>query len=223
VRCRLTVIGVHIGSISPDLGVRQQCSKVQIPTSREIRRGKSTSADLWVPVASVPHKLCLGQRVQFPVCRHPCKCLSRGNTTLPTRASEERARTTIVRTPARICASRLWFLPSQNRTSICCLQLQGSRHRRLSLCSLPVPKQSGGSLWSDLLRPVGQQRDLAVCALCRPFPVAAAVLGRRAVGLFYGHEVALLAIYPQQIRDHLPSHCKGGPVGVSFLYFLFAQ
>jgi hypothetical protein len=41
-------------------------------------------------------------------------------------------------------ASRRWFLPSQNQTSIHCLGPKG-RHRRLSVCSLPVPKQSEGS------------------------------------------------------------------------------
>ena len=50
----------------------------------------------------------------------------------------------------------------QNRTSICCLRLQ-SRRRRLSLCSLPVPKQSEESLGSCLRRPAGDLRDLAGC------------------------------------------------------------
>src|SRR5207249_10763296 len=44
-------------------------------------------------------------------------------------------------------ASRRWFLPSQNQTSIRCLGPEG-RHRRLSVCSLPVLKQSEGSLGS---------------------------------------------------------------------------
>jgi hypothetical protein len=39
------------------------------------------------------------------------------------------------------------FLLSQNQTSIHCLG-PGGRHRRLSVCSLPVPKQSEGSLGS---------------------------------------------------------------------------
>lgn len=44
-------------------------------------------------------------------------------------------------------ASRRWFLPSQHQTSIYCLEPKG-RHRRLSVCSLPVLKQSAGSLGS---------------------------------------------------------------------------
>jgi hypothetical protein len=51
-------------------------------------------------------------------CRHPCKSLSRGNAVLLTRASEERAHPHSPASAARNCASRRWFLPSQNRTSI---------------------------------------------------------------------------------------------------------
>ena len=65
----------------------------------------------------------------------------------------------------RTCASRLMVPASlQNRTSICCLGAAKSRRRRLSWCSLPVPKQSEGSLGSCLRRPAGDVRDLAVCA-----------------------------------------------------------
>jgi hypothetical protein len=42
---------------------------------------------------------------------YQCRCL----------ASEERARAHPSASAARTCASRLWFLPSQNRTSIRCL------------------------------------------------------------------------------------------------------
>jgi hypothetical protein len=51
---------------------------------------------------------------------------------------------------ARRCASRPWSLRSQDRTSICWSQACSGRHRRLGLCSLPVPKQSGRSLWKLL-------------------------------------------------------------------------
>ena len=52
-------------------------------------------------------------------------------------------------------------------------QAPKSRRRRLSLCSLPVPKQFEESLGSCLLRPAGNLRDLAVCASCDPdvFPL----------------------------------------------------
>ena len=46
------------------------------------------------------------------------------------------------------------------------------RHRRLSLCSLPVLKQFEESLGSFALRrSVGNRQDLAVCALCDPVVV----------------------------------------------------
>ena len=43
-----------------------------------------------------------------------------------------------------------------------------SPHRRLSLCSLPVPKQFGVSLGSELPCPVADIHDLAVCASMNP-------------------------------------------------------
>src|SRR6266403_1218737 len=55
------------------------------------------------------------------VGRPPCKSLSKENTVLLTRASEERAPWYSLVSAARTCASRRWFLPSQNRTSIRCL------------------------------------------------------------------------------------------------------
>lgn len=61
-------------------------------------------------------------------CRHPCKSLSRRNALLLTRASEKRAKT-YKQIPQRArYASRLWFLRSQNQTSIRCLEPEG-RHR----------------------------------------------------------------------------------------------
>jgi hypothetical protein len=44
-------------------------------------------------------------------------------------------------------------------------QVPADRHRRLSLCSLPVPKQFEGSLRRILRRSVGYRQDLAACAL----------------------------------------------------------
>src|ERR1019366_1133787 len=43
-------------------------------------------------------------------------------------------------------------------------QAPKSCRRRLSLCSLPVPKQSEGGIGSCLPRPGGQLQDLAACA-----------------------------------------------------------
>jgi hypothetical protein len=56
-------------------------------------------------------------------------------------------------------------------------QAPNRRRRRLSLCSLPVPKQSEESLGSCLRRPAGNLRDLAVCAWHDPdvFPFSGRV------------------------------------------------
>jgi len=63
---------------------------------------------------------------------------------VPRRAREART-LRIQNRSACIFASRRWFLPSQNQTSIRCHGPEG-RHLRLSMCSLPVLKQSEGSL-----------------------------------------------------------------------------
>jgi len=55
----------------------------------------------------------------------------------------------------------------QDRTSICSLRPAG-RRRRLSLCSLPVPKHREGSLGSRLRRPGRFMQDLAACASIIP-------------------------------------------------------
>jgi hypothetical protein len=47
-------------------------------------------------------------------------------------------------------------------------QAPKSRRRRLSLCSLPVPKQTEESLGSRFRRPAGNLRDLAACASIDP-------------------------------------------------------
>ena len=65
-------------------------------------------------------------------------------------------------------ASRQWFLPSAEPDIHSQSRAPVGRHRRLSMCSLPVPKQFGESLGSWFLRSVGNLQDLAACALCNP-------------------------------------------------------
>src|SRR5947208_2273468 len=72
------------------------------------------------------YKYCVGRRAannyrEHPN-QHPCKSCVKEKKILLTRASEERARRTLAEPAARTCASRRWFLPSQNRTSIHCLR-----------------------------------------------------------------------------------------------------
>jgi hypothetical protein len=75
--------------------------------------------------------------------------LSRENRLLLTRAAEERARSISLQNPQlATCASRR-LVPAFAEPDIHSLsRAPKGLHRRLSLCSLPVPKQSEGSLWS---------------------------------------------------------------------------
>ena len=72
-----------------------------------------------------------------------------------------------------------------------------------------------------LLRSVGNQQDLAVCALCNPvcFSLISGGLGRRAF-VFCHHEVLLAAVHGQQIRDHLAGYREGRSISVPLLLFL---
>jgi hypothetical protein len=95
-----------------------------------------------------------------------------------------------------------------------------SLHRRLSLCSLPVPKQFVESL--------GRVISVAQSAICRTWqsahfvhPVSyGSILCCRSPALFGRHEVSLLPIHGKQIRDHLPRYGKCRPIAISFLPFL---
>jgi hypothetical protein len=147
--------------------------------------------------------------VHSPSGRHLCKSLSREKTTLLTRATEERANANIFRTH------------SSERVPLgvgSCLR----RTRHLFAVSGPVgPSQKIEFVFSaspetirreprecDLLRSVGQLRDLAVCAPCNPviFFSHSGGLSRRRSVAFCRHELAFPAIHGQQIRDHLPRY-----------------
>ena len=82
------------------------------------------------------------------VCRLPCKSLVKEKKILLRRASEERALLGPVRTrSSHVCLSAM--VPAFAEPDIHSLsQILADRHRRLSVCSLPVLKQSGESLGS---------------------------------------------------------------------------
>ena len=67
-----------------------------------------------------------------------------------------------------------WFLPPAEPDIHLLPQAPESHRRRLSLCSLPVPKQLEEGLGSCLRRPGGHLRDLAACASIDPdiFPLS---------------------------------------------------
>src|SRR5207237_5139556 len=80
------------------------------------------------------------------ICRHPCKSLSREKKILLTRASEERALLSLSEPAAsHVCLSAV--VPAFAEPDIHSLsQVLADHHRRLSVCSLPVPKQFEESL-----------------------------------------------------------------------------
>jgi hypothetical protein len=95
------------------------------------------------------------------------------------------------------------------------------RLRRLSLCSLPVLKQSEGSLGSLI--------SVAYSVRCRTWQPARSVilmlftslarfLGRRPTAMLRRHKVPLSAIHRHQICDHLASYRKRPSVSW-FFYF----
>jgi hypothetical protein len=85
--------------------------------------------------------------------------LSRENKVLPTRATEERANTITAEFSARdLCLSARVPAFRRTRHPFAVSGHWCGLHRRLSLCSLPVSKQSGGSLGS-----FGSVAQLATC------------------------------------------------------------
>jgi hypothetical protein len=142
--------------ISPPVRTPALARRARPGRHRRHRSAFKRGADVHSSLSHCPHS------------RRPCKSLSREKTILLTRATEERAKRTSLEPPARTCAPRRWFLPSQNRTSIYCLGPRRAFTGRLSLCSLPVPKQSEGSLWSLI--------SFAQSANCRTWQPARCVI-----------------------------------------------
>ena len=100
-----------------------------------------------------------------------------------------------------------------------------SLHRRLSLCSLPVPKQFEESLRSETsFAQSPNVRDLAACASIDPDVFVLSLSGKvftlpRSAEFSRRHEILLSALDRHHVADHLPGHGKRGPVGISSLQF----
>ena len=95
---------------------------------------------------------------------HPCKSLSTEKHRIFWARSGERAISLIrIRGYATVPLG-WWFLLSAEPDIHLLSETPKSPHRRLSLCSLPVPKQTEGSLGSCLRRSARHLRDLAACA-----------------------------------------------------------
>ena len=98
-------------------------------------------------------------------------------------------------------------------------QTPKSRHRRLSLCSLPVPKQFVESLGSFI--------SFARSAKCRTWQSAhgsscmfSGSLQAAAVPAFFRRDkVSLFPIHGKQIGNHLPGYGECRPIAISFLLF----
>jgi hypothetical protein len=97
--------------------------------------------------------------------RHPCKSLVKGKArALRARSGESALLVQSRSAAAHVCLSADGScIPAEPDIHLL-PQAAKSRRRRLSLCSLPVPKQSEESLGSCLRRPAGHMRDLAACA-----------------------------------------------------------
>jgi hypothetical protein len=99
---------------------------------------------------------------------HPCKSLSTEKHKIFWARSGERAICAISIHRYAVVPLGLWFLLSAEPDIHLLSETPKSPHRRLSLCSLPVPKQTDGSLGSCLRRPARHLRDLAACAPSNP-------------------------------------------------------
>jgi hypothetical protein len=97
-------------------------------------------------------------------------------------------------------------------------QVPKDRHRRLSVCSLPVLKQFGESLGS--LTSVAQSANGRTWQSARRvilFFRRRRFLCRCAPVSFCRHEVSLSPIHGEQIGDHLPSYGKRRTIAIPLL------
>ena len=113
----------------------------------------------------------------FPDIRHSCKLSVKWRHGVSRARSRERTSHPIQDVQYANDASRHRFLRSAKPDIHLLSQTPKSRHRRLSLCSLPVPKQIRREpRQSDLLRSVGNRQDLAVCAFLFILLISAVVM-----------------------------------------------
>ena len=99
--------------------------------------------------------------------------------------------------------------------------------RRLSLCSLPVPKQfeeSLGSSFSFAQSPNGGTWQPAHRNNPDVFPFLGSFSSRRHGSEHLGrHEILLPAVHRKKICNQFPGHCKRGPICVPSLSFLLVN
>ena len=114
---------------------------------------------------AVPSCYRPARRVASPShCRHPCSHLSSEGTGVPGALGRACKSTVSGCSTRNSVPLGIGSCARQNQTSICSLGPSKSRHRRLSLCSLPVPKQFVESL--------GRVISFAQSATCRTWQSA---------------------------------------------------
>jgi hypothetical protein len=152
---------------------------------------------------------------------HPCKSSSTEKYKIFLARSGERAICAISIHRYAVVPLGFWLLLSAEPDIHLLSETPKSPHRRLSLCSLPVPKQTDGSLGSCLRRSARDLRDLAACApsiLMFSFPGR---ISRSGIAAEFSrkHEVLFPALCCEHVGNHLPSYGKRRPVLVSSLSF----
>ena len=128
---------------------------------------------------------------------------------------------------ARLCLSAVGPCARRTGHPFAASSPWGSR-RRLSLGSLPVPKQYEVGLGSCLRRPAGDLRDLAACASNNPdvcSPHREGFLRYCRAGHLRGRqEILLSAFHSEHMSHQLASHRQSGPILVpSLSFFLLDQ
>jgi hypothetical protein len=158
-----------------------------------------------------------------PSSRPPCESTVKSGHRCPGRVREN-AHCVMSGFVVRTSASRL-VVPALRRTGhpFAASGREG-RRKRLSWCSLPVPKQFVESLRrAGLLRSVGNRRDLAVCASMILCFISGQSLRCPGLPLLCRDELAALPVHGQQPRHHLAGYGQRRPVPVAPFHRLLME
>src|SRR5579872_3965819 len=202
---------LHTHLLSSDVLVKRQHALQKFPT-QDLR---DTFPEGELP-ESPPNRLVHGSpsRPNVRVADLHVSQLSRKNRDVPGALARARSVCCQVTSCAQLPLG-WWFLLSAEPDIHLLPQAVDGHRRRLSLCSLPVPKQLEESLGRTcLLRSVGNRRDLAVCASVILFYFRSRFLRGFASPLLCRDELAVLAIHGQQPGYYLAGHGQRRPVPV---------
>ena len=117
-----------------------------------------------------------------------------------------------------------WFLLTAEPDIHLLSKAPESPHRRLSLCSLPVPKQferASGVCTPSLSRLTAGPGSLRIGIILMFFYSTGSFSGCCCASEFLGrHEISLLAFHSEHIGNHLPGYGQRGAIRISSLPFL---